>query len=573
MVALGLGLVAVLLAFLIGHDVLFPAAARSTAPRTATVTRATIRSAVSGTGTVQPATQQSVNFSTAGTVSEVDVKAGDQVKQGQVLARLDPTTLQQALDQASNSLQQAQATVNSTVNGNAVVQAEHSLANAQQSLSDVQAQVSLTNQQDANAVAADQANLASDQANLSSANARLSAAHAANDSLVATAQAALQASQFKYQADGCGDPTNVDPQHQALCQQDFVAIEQAQAALDQAQAPISAAQAAVGAAQAAVNADAARLTQDQGKQASDQVSGQRSLNQAQAQVTTAQDALNSQTIQRPNTIASQQASVANAQLAVQTAQRNLSAATLTAPFDGTVLSITGQVGGTVSGTGATSAATSGAASQSAGSGGGGSSSTASSASSSSSSGFVLLGNVSGMQVTVPFAEADAARLEPNQQATVTFDAVSGLSLPAHVMSVDAVATVISNVTNYYANLVLDRVDGRLKTGMTANSNVVVQQVTNVLTLPNSAITRIGGSAFVNLLGRDGRTETRQPIEIGAVSDSQTEVVSGLNLGDQVVLPQLRTTTTGQGAGGLGAGRTGGGAGGAGGGGGVRIGGG
>ena len=478
-VAIALGLLAVLLGVLIAHDVLFPPAASTTSLRTVTASLGSVRAAVSGTGTVAPAAQQNLSFGVAGTLAEIDVKVGDQVKQGQVLAKLDAASFQSALDQANNTLTQAQATLNNTESSNAITQARHSLQAAQQTLSDTQASVNLTNQQDAQV---------------------------------------LSDAQAKPNSDGC---LNSPPP--AVC-----------------------------------TADQQAITQAQNKQATDQLAGQRSINQATAAVTAAQDSLNSQVTQRPNTIASQQAAVANAQLAVQTAQKNLTATTLTAPSDGTVISLNGQVGeNTSAGTGVTAQAPGTTAplpssSGSTSSSGGGGSATSS---------FMVLGSVSGMQVIAPFAEADAARLGANQTATVTFDAVPNLSVPAHVLAVASSATVISNVTNYYATLVIDRVDQRLKAGMTANASVVVQQASNVLMLPNSAITHLGNLAFVNLLGRDGKTQTRQQVQLGATGDQSSEIVSGLNEGDKVVLPQLKAPA-GAGARGLG-----------GGGGGVRIGGG
>jgi hypothetical protein len=98
------------------------------------------------------------------------------------------------------------------------------------------------------------------------------------------------------------------------------------------------------------------------------------------------------------------------------------------------------------------------------------------------------------------------------------------------------------VTNYYATLVVDQLDPRLRSGMTANATVVVQNAAGVLTLPNSVITRIGGAAFVTLLSRDGKTQTRQAIQTGTVGDTTTEITGGLNAGDRVVRPQLRTGT-------------------------------
>jgi HlyD family secretion protein len=534
MLPIVLGLIAVLLALLIVHDVFFPPAPAGAAVNTATVTMGNVQSAVSGTGTVVPAQQQNLNFGQSGTLAELDVKVGDHVTKGQVVARLDPTQLQQALQQAQNSLTQAQATLSSTVNGNAVTQAQHNLAAAQQTLGDTRAQVNLTGQQDASTLAQDQNQLDNvDAPALAQAQRNLADFNAANP------------------ADNCSSPA--PPQQ---CTQLNSAITQAQNA---------------------VNQDNVKILADQNRIATDQLSGQRSIDQATATVTTAQDNLDGQTITRPNTIASQQAAVSTAQLQVQTAQRNLDMATLTAPFDGTVQSINGVVGEPVSsGGGSTSLAPGSSAPQpsssgASGGGAGGAGSTGSTgtgASSGGSSVFMVLGDVSAMQVVAPFAEADASRLAVNQQATVTFDAVSGVTLPAHVLAVASTATVVSNVTNYYATLVLDQIDSRLKSGMTANANVTVQSATNVLTVPNSVITRIGGAAFVTLLGRDGK-QTRVPVQTGAAGDTFTEIRGGLNVGDRVVRPQLRAGTTGAAgaAGGRGA------FGGGGGGGGVRIGGG
>jgi HlyD family secretion protein len=538
MVAAALGVLAVLLAFLIVHDVLFPPAATLTSQRSVPVSVGNVRSVVSGTGTVVPMTQQNLSFGQTGQLTEVDVKVGDHVTAAQTLAKIDPTLLQQALDQANNNLTQAQATLNSTLNGNAVTQAQHSLANAQQSLTDAQAQVNLTNQQDANAVANDQSQLSNDQGQLSTDQNSAPYTNLSKD------QGQLSKDQQSFDTT-CRPAAPADVQTCTALAQD-IQVDQQRIQQDQT---------AVNADNAKIASDQSRLTSDQNKQAADQVSNQKTLDSANAAVVTAQDSLNSQTVQRPNTIASQQAQVANDQLAVQTAQRNLNQATLTAPYDATILSINGQVGETVSaGAGTTAQAPGTTAPQPSSSG-----ATASGASGSgggASGGFITLGNVSGLEVVAPFAEADAARLAANQQATITFDAVANLSVPAHVLAVASGATVISNVTNYYATLIVDRLDQRLRSGMTANASVVVQQVSGVLTLPNSAITRLGTGSFVALLGKNGTT-VRQPVQTGTVGDSTTEIVSGLNQGDRVVLPQLRTTTGaaggGRGAGGFGGG--------------------
>jgi len=159
-----LGLLALALAFLIAHDIFLPPAAPASAMPTRAVTMGTVRSAVTATGTLVPAAQQSLGFRSAGTLTEVDVRVGDHVATGQVLAKIDPTSAQLALQQAQASLASAQASLSNTLNGTALTQAQHSLDQARQSYNDAVNQVNQTNTNDQNQVNADQAQLNADQA-------------------------------------------------------------------------------------------------------------------------------------------------------------------------------------------------------------------------------------------------------------------------------------------------------------------------------------------------------------------------------------------------------------------------
>jgi HlyD family secretion protein len=552
-----LALIALALVILIAADVLFPRSSSGTQARTFAVQRGSVQSAVTGTGTVVPAAQQNLGFRVTGQLTEVDVKVGDHVSGGQVLAKVDTRSFQAALDQANASLQQAQANLSNTLNGNAVQTAADNLASARQSYSDTVNSVNLANQQDAATVAAAQQQLNTDQAAAVS-----SAQLSADQNAVISAQTQVNIDNAQYQNNRCfmsPPPTPSNCPTSAQMQRDQQALTQAQQKLSQDSQGSS-----------KITQDQQTLSQDQLKQALDQANNQKQVNQARSAIVQAQDALNSQTIQRPNTIAGQQAQVASAQSLVQTAQANLDSTTLTAPTDGTVMSLSGAAGESVaSGGGLTALAPGSTAPQPASSGattsGGGAS--ASGAAASGGSAFIVLGNVAGLQVVAPFAEADAARVQGNQQASVTFDAVPGVSVPAHVLAVAIGGTVVSNVTNYYVTLTLDQANQQLKSGMTANASVVVSQASDVLAVPNSAITRLGGQSYVTVLSRDGKTQTRVAVQTGTVGDTTTEITSGLNPGDRVVLPQLRLPTqtqTGTGRGVLGGGGGGGGGAGAGG---------
>jgi hypothetical protein len=61
-------------------------------------------------------------------------------------------------------------------------------------------------------------------------------------------------------------------------------------------------------------------------------------------------------------------------------------------------------------------------------------------------------------------------------------------------------------------------------------------------VPNLAISRSAGQAYVNVLTNGQQVQT--PIETGVVGDQFTEVTSGLNGGEQIVMPTVRVNSGG-----------------------------
>src|SRR5215212_7027365 len=77
--------------------------------RFATVSRGDMKATVSSTGTLNAVTTVSVGTQVSGQVSELLVDFNDQVKKGQLLARIDPTLALQAVTDAHANLEKAQA--------------------------------------------------------------------------------------------------------------------------------------------------------------------------------------------------------------------------------------------------------------------------------------------------------------------------------------------------------------------------------------------------------------------------------------------------------------------------------
>ncbi len=112
-----------------------------------TVSTGTMRQTVAASGTIQPAEQADLQFGVSGQVTAVDVAAGQKVTAGQVLAKVDPTALQDEVnaaqatlssDQARLSTDQADAATASQIDSDqaAVTSATSQLSSAQTNLAD-----------------------------------------------------------------------------------------------------------------------------------------------------------------------------------------------------------------------------------------------------------------------------------------------------------------------------------------------------------------------------------------------------------------------------------------------------
>ena len=123
--------------------------------RTATVARGTVQSSVSASGNVGVATSAAANFATSGTLQAVDVKVGDHVKVGEVLAKIDPRSAQDALQSAEANLAEARSTLATAESGLTVAQ------KAADAVSVEQAQETITT--DEQQLAADETTLATAQ--------------------------------------------------------------------------------------------------------------------------------------------------------------------------------------------------------------------------------------------------------------------------------------------------------------------------------------------------------------------------------------------------------------------------
>jgi HlyD family secretion protein len=123
-------------------------ATRKDTPEVTTVkveTRKELRSTVTSSGEVRPIQFQNLTSEVQGRIEDIYVKEGDQVHKGQPLVRLDPNQLQSNTDAQMAALQVSQNEVN--VTGSQVIAARNQLSQSQQQLNVTQVAVDTARQQ------------------------------------------------------------------------------------------------------------------------------------------------------------------------------------------------------------------------------------------------------------------------------------------------------------------------------------------------------------------------------------------------------------------------------------------
>lgn len=101
--------------------------------------------------------------------------------------------------------------------------------------------------------------------------------------------------------------------------------------------------------------------------------------------------------------------------------------------------------------------------------------------------FTIAEDLTQMEVQVDVDEADVGKVAEGQQATFMVDAYPGRTFSAEIRELRFGSEIVSGVVTYKAVLTTDNAELLLRPGMTATAEIIVQQVEDALTVPNSAL--------------------------------------------------------------------------------------
>lgn len=207
-----------------------------------------------------------------------------------------------------------------------------------------------------------------------------------------------------------------------------------------------------------------------------------------------------------------QAQVAQAKASLQQLEEQLSYTIITSPMDGTVLSRDVEVGDAVSsilvlGSTATLVMT--------------------------------IGDTTQVYVQGKVDESDIGKVYLGQSARIKVEAFKDKTFYGKVTKIAPLGVEKDNVTTFEVRVSIDNPGGELKTNMTANAEIILEEHKNVLTVPEQAVmydkNRNASVEVPDPKQKKGRRKVA--IKAGISNGTKTELISGLNNGDTVILQQ------------------------------------
>ena len=218
-----------------------------------------------------------------------------------------------------------------------------------------------------------------------------------------------------------------------------------------------------------------------------------------------------------------EANIKQAEIEVNTAETNVGYTKITAPMDGTVISVPVSEGQTVNANQTTPT-------------------------------IVTIADLSKMKIKPEISEGDITKVKAGQEVSFTILSDSQTVYHSVIDSVDPANTTTSDNSStssstssssssttsaiyYYANVLIDNPNRTLRIGMTTENNIKIANAKNVLLVSNMAIQKRDGKSVVNILNDKNQPEQRE-VETGVQNDFHTEIKSGLNEGEKVIVSQV-----------------------------------
>jgi len=215
-------------------------------------------------------------------------------------------------------------------------------------------------------------------------------------------------------------------------------------------------------------------------------------------------------------VAEIEASLKETEISLSTAETNLGYTKITAPLDGTIVSVPVKVGQTINAAMDTPT-------------------------------IVQIADLNQMEIYIEISEGDIGNIKPGVKVTYSVLADMNKVYETTLKSIDPALTLLtddqytevvdsSEAIYFYGRLVVPNADGKLRIGMTTQNVIYVESAEDVLTVPAMALKGDVDGKYVEVRTAEG--VERRPVITGVSDDLNVEIKKGVSEGEEVVIAKM-----------------------------------
>lgn len=147
---------------------------------------------------------------------------------------------------------------------------------------------------------------------------------------------------------------------------------------------------------------------------------------------------------------------------------------------------------------------------------------------------MTIANLSKLLVETHINQVDVAKLELNQDVKLRAESLKDLELEATISFIAPVATVRNNVKGFQVQALIEKPSERLRPGMTVNMSIPIAAASDAISVPISAVFKGEGKKKV-IYVRNGEITEQREVKIGVTNTDFAQIIKGVEEGEEVLL--------------------------------------
>lgn len=138
------------------------------------------------------------------------------------------------------------------------------------------------------------------------------------------------------------------------------------------------------------------------------------------------------------------------------------------------------------------------------------------------------------EIIITLGENDINKIKIGQKANIKFDAIENKNFEGNVQRFDEKGTIAQGVARYNVYISVSSFDENIKSGMTADVDIITNELTNVLVISNAAVKPYQKGRAIRILNKDNQIQYL-PVKIGVKGKEFTQIIEGVNEGQQIIV--------------------------------------